>query len=32
MRFRINTTISGAYVVSSGKNMGVFKAVGFPKM
>jgi glutamate synthase domain-containing protein 1 len=29
--FRINTTISGAYVVSSGKNMGVFKAVGFPE-
>ena len=29
--FRINITISGAYVFSSGKNMGVFKAVGFPE-
>jgi glutamate synthase domain-containing protein 1 len=29
--FRINTTIDGAYVFSSGKNMGVFKAVGFPE-
>ncbi len=29
--FRINTSIKGAYVVSSGKNMGVFKAVGFPE-
>lgn len=28
---RINTTIEGAYVFSSGKNMGVFKAVGFPE-
>lgn len=28
---RINTTITGAYVFSSGKNMGVFKAVGFPE-
>lgn len=28
---RVNTTISGAYVFSSGKNMGVFKAVGFPE-
>jgi len=27
----INTKISGAYVFSSGKNMGVFKAVGFPE-
>ena len=27
----INTTIPGAYVFSSGKNMGVFKAVGFPE-
>lgn len=27
----INTTLKGAYVVSSGKNMGVFKAVGFPE-
>jgi len=29
--FRINSTIDGAYVFSSGKNMGVFKAVGFPE-
>ena len=28
---KINTTIRGAYVFSSGKNMGVFKAVGFPE-
>lgn len=28
---RINTGIKGAYVFSSGKNMGVFKAVGFPE-
>ena len=28
---RINVTIDGAYVFSSGKNMGVFKAVGFPE-
>jgi len=28
---KINTTIDGAYVFSSGKNMGVFKAVGFPE-
>lgn len=27
----INTNISGAYVFSSGKNMGVFKAVGYPE-
>ncbi len=27
----INGTIQGAYVFSSGKNMGVFKGVGFPK-
>jgi len=27
----INTSISGAFVVSSGKNMGAFKAVGFPE-
>lgn len=27
----INNTINGAYVFSSGKNMGVFKAVGFPE-
>jgi len=29
--FRINTTIEGAYVFSCGKNMGAFKAVGFPE-
>jgi len=29
--FRVNTQIAGAYVFSSGKNMGVFKAVGFPE-
>lgn len=29
--FKINTTIGGAYIFSSGKNMGVFKAVGFPE-
>ena len=28
---RINTEMSGAYVFSSGKNMGTFKAVGFPE-
>ena len=28
---RINNDINGAYVFSSGKNMGVFKAVGFPE-
>jgi glutamate synthase domain-containing protein 1 len=28
----INAHIDGAYVFSSGKNMGVFKAVGYPKM
>ena len=28
---RINTQINGAYVFSSGKNMGIFKAVGFPE-
>ena len=28
---RINTEIKGAYVFSCGKNMGVFKAVGFPE-
>ena len=27
----INSNIQGAYVFSSGKNMGVFKAVGFPE-
>ncbi|MCL2200880.1 MAG: glutamine amidotransferase family protein [Oscillospiraceae bacterium] len=29
--FRINTQFDGVYVFSSGKNMGVFKAVGFPE-
>ncbi len=29
--FYVNTTIKGAYVFSSGKNMGVFKAVGYPE-
>ncbi len=29
--FRINEMIAGAYVFSSGKNMGAFKAVGFPE-
>jgi glutamate synthase domain-containing protein 1 len=29
--FRINTSINGAYVFSSGKDMGVFKAVGYPE-
>ena len=28
---KINTEFSGAYVFSSGKNMGTFKAVGFPE-
>jgi glutamate synthase domain-containing protein 1 len=28
---RVNTKIEGAYVFSSGKNMGVFKAVGYPE-
>lgn len=28
---KINTEIPGAYVFSSGKNMGAFKAVGFPE-
>lgn len=27
----INTNLSGAYVFSSGKNMGAFKAVGYPE-
>lgn len=27
----INSSINGAYVFSSGKNMGVFKAVGYPE-
>ncbi|MDD4508212.1 MAG: glutamine amidotransferase family protein [Eubacteriaceae bacterium] len=29
--FYINTYIDGAYIFSSGKNMGIFKAVGFPE-
>ncbi len=29
--FKVNTTIKGCYVFSSGKNMGVFKAVGYPE-
>jgi glutamate synthase domain-containing protein 1 len=29
--FRVNTKIDGAYDFSCGKNMGVFKAVGFPE-
>lgn len=28
---KINTEIDGAYIFSSGKNMGTFKAVGFPE-
>ncbi len=28
---KINSSIDGAYVFSSGKNMGVFKGVGFPR-
>ena len=28
---RVNTFINGAYIFSSGKNMGVFKAVGYPE-
>ena len=28
---KVNTYISGAYIFSSGKNMGVFKAVGYPE-
>ncbi len=27
----VNSNIDGAYIVSSGKNMGVFKAVGYPE-
>lgn len=29
--FRVNVYIDGAYIFSSGKNMGVFKAVGYPE-
>ncbi len=28
---RVNSEIKGAYIFSSGKNMGVFKAVGYPE-
>lgn len=28
---RVNSCIDGAYIFSSGKNMGVFKAVGYPE-
>ncbi len=28
---KVNTKIKGSYIFSSGKNMGVFKAVGFPE-
>ena len=31
MVMKINTEVDGAYVFSSGKNMGAFKAVGFPE-
>ena len=31
MVMKINTQITGAYVFSSGKNMGCFKAVGYPE-
>ncbi|MGI6005407.1 MAG: class II glutamine amidotransferase [Christensenellales bacterium] len=29
--FRVNTSFKGVYIFSCGKNMGVFKAVGFPE-
>ena len=29
--FSVNATVEGAFVFSSGKNMGVFKAVGYPE-
>ena len=29
--FRINADIPGAFVASSGKNMGAFKGVGYPE-
>jgi len=29
--FYINSNIDGAYIFSNGKNMGIFKAVGFPE-
>ena len=28
---RVNARLKGAYIFSSGKNMGVFKAVGYPE-
>jgi len=28
---KINSSIDGAYVISSGKNMGIFKGVGYPE-
>lgn len=28
---RVNSTMNGAFIFSSGKNMGVFKAVGYPE-
>lgn len=31
LAMRVNTSYPGAYVFSSGKNMGVFKAVGYPE-
>ena len=31
MVMKVNTELTGAYVFSSGKNMGTFKAVGFPE-
>ncbi len=29
--FNVNKNVNGAYIFSSGKNMGVFKAVGYPE-
>ncbi len=28
---KVNVSITGAYIISSGKNMGIFKGVGFPE-
>ena len=28
---RVNSRVRGAYIISSGKNMGIFKGVGFPE-
>lgn len=28
---KINVSVTGAYIISSGKNMGIFKGVGFPE-